>query len=516
MAATFTLYIDWNGDGDFSDAGEDVSARTLARSNVQVEYGRDQSRSLAPAKVGEASFELDNRSRDYSPDNGSSPLAGNVLPGRSVYLKGTLSAVDYTLFRGHLDDFTVRPEIGLRSIEVGCLDPLARLKGVRVSCELYGGLQTGQAIGVVLDAAGWSSTLRDLDPGATTVPWFWLRDTDAYDAVTQLVDSEGPGAQLSVGSDGSIVFRDRHHRLTSPASTTSQATFRDTGAEPNFSAPMAYDHGWKEIVNSVAFEIPLRQLSGALSAVWSTSGQYAIADGETLPISVSGTTPFMGAVTPVAGTDYTLLSGAVSVILSGTSGETVTIFITATGGPAVIADLQLRAYALATVATMQVAVEDSVSIGKYGRRSPLAARDPVWAGVHDALAIAELILAQRAERLPAVTITIRGGNDVRLLQQLARDLSDRIHIVETETGLDDDFYIEQIGHTVYDAGLMLETRFGCEKVADAPTGLLILDSATDGLLNTGKLGGVGYSDPTTVFLLDDSGQGLLNTGVLGF
>lgn len=516
MSATFTLYIDWNGDGDFGDTGEDVSARTLARSNAQVEYGRDQARSLAPSRVGESSFELDNTSKDYSPDNASSPLAGNVLPGRSVYLKATLAAVDYTLFRGHLDDFVVRPEIGLRSIDVQCLDPLARLKGVRVTCGLHQGLQTGQAIGVVLDAAGWSSTLRDLDQGATTVPWFWLRDVDAYDAITQLVDSEGPGALLTVGADGSVVFRDRHHRLTSSASTAVQATFRDTGAEPLFSAPMPYDHGWKEIVNTIAFQVPLRAPAGELAAVWSSQGQYSIADGETLPIAVSGTSPFMGAVAPESETDYTILTGTVTVALSATSGETVTIYVTASGGPAVISDLQLRAYPLATVATVQVSVEDTVSIGKYGRRSPASSRDPVWAGVHDALAVAELTLAQRAERLPAVTITIRGGNDTRLLQQLTRDLSDRTHIVEAQTGLDDDFYIEQIGHTVYDAGKMLESRFGCERVPDAPTGLLILDSATDGLLNTGLLGGVGYSDPAAVFLLDSGSQGLLDTSVLGF
>jgi len=56
--------VDWDGDGEFTDAGGDVSARVLARPGVAVQRGRDQARQLSPPMAGSASLVLDNRSRD--------------------------------------------------------------------------------------------------------------------------------------------------------------------------------------------------------------------------------------------------------------------------------------------------------------------------------------------------------------------------------------------------------------------------------------------------------------------
>lgn len=516
MPADYLVAVDWDDDGDYSGTGEDVSARTLARTDVTIRYGRDQARVLSPIAPGEAGLEIDNQSGDYSPESGSSPLAGNVLPGRGVLITGTLSSTDYILFRGHLDDYKLLPGRDRRSVALSCLDPLARLRGVRVTTDLHHSVQVGDAIGVVLDAAGWDADLRDLDQGATTCPWWWLDDEDAFDAITQLVDSEGPGSLLTVDTTGKIVFRSRHHRLTSAASVTSQATLRDSGAEPLYSAPLEYDHGWKDIVNVVSHAVPVRQLSGELSAVWQTSGLISISDGETVPVAARASSAFSGAVVPEAGTDYTLLSGVVSMTLSRTAGQSTTVYVTASGGPAVISDLQVRAYALETVSTRIVSAEETVSIGRYSRRGLPVGRDPVWAGVNDVVAIADLILAQRAERLPVISLTMRGANDTRLTQQLSRNLSDRVTVVNAELGLNGDCYIEQISHTISDAGEMHTTVFGLERVPTVASGLLILDDATLGKLDVGKLGGIGQSAASTVFILDDATQGQLGVGLLGY
>jgi hypothetical protein len=83
MAATYKLLIDWNGNGNFADSADDVTARVLdQRTAVTVRYGRDQARQLSPTSPGELNFELNNISRDYSPENASSPLAGFVAPAR--------------------------------------------------------------------------------------------------------------------------------------------------------------------------------------------------------------------------------------------------------------------------------------------------------------------------------------------------------------------------------------------------------------------------------------------------
>ena len=513
MPADYTVAIDWSGNGDFNGVGENVTARVLDRgSGLTAQYGRDQARALSPLSPGEARLELNNDSRDYSPDYAASPLAGLVRPGRPVKITATLNAVDYGLFRGHLDDFDILPDINARSVSASCLDALAKLKGVNISTGLYDARRSGEIVALILDAVGWPTDARDLDLGATLVPWWWVENQDAYEALMAIVDSEGPAALVSVDIDRTFIFRDRHHRLTRTASTTVQATFRDAGAEPLLSPPMTYDHGWRDIVNTVAFSVPDRALAAAESTVWEMEGQRTITDGETLAVTAVATSPFRSAITPEAGTDFTLLSGVVTVSLSRTSGQSTTIYFTATGGPATIADLQLRAYSLETRGTVVVSAEDTASIAEHGRRSMPSSRDPVWANQYDAQAIADLIIGQRANRLPIVTATLVGGNDIRLLHQLSRDLSDRVRIVETQTGLDDEFYIERIEHAVTD--LRHVTRFGCEKVATQVDNALRFDVAGRGF-NDGAFGAIGLDDPDLIMRFDVAGRGF-NDGLFAY
>lgn len=508
MPAQYEVRIDWNGDGTFSAVGDDVTKRVLERTMLSMSYGRDQVRALSPISPGEAELEINNSSRDYSPENTSSPLAGNILPGRDLRVQATVSGVTYSLYRGFLDDYNVLPDVETKTVKLTAVDLLGRFRDASVSIDLQSSIRTGEAIGLILDKMGWPTASRDLDPGATVIRWYWEERTDALAALQKLIASEGPGSTAYVGADGSFVFRDRHHHLTRAASKTSQATFRGTSTspEPIISTPLVYDQGWRDIINDVTIAVQERQPSGDLTVVWTSDATFSIADGETLSLVAESSDPFYSAVTPEVVTDYALLSGAVSVALSRTSGQSTTLYITASGGPAVLQGLQLRAYAVRVTRTVQVKASESASQAKYGVRSYPGGDPAPWAGVHDALAIAELILAQRAERLPIVRIRLVSANDTRLTHQLVRDLSDRVTIVDTETGLNAEFYIERIEHTVLENGLFLETVFGCEKVPTQPTNVFRFDVAGAGF-NDGQFGTVGLDDPSKIFLFDTVGRG---------
>lgn len=497
--ATYDFRIDWNNDGDFDDARETVTDRVLSRESVTISYGRDQQRSLSPIGPGQAAFALNNTSRDYSPENTNSPLAGNLLPARPVRIQATHLSTTYTLFRGFLDGFDVLPAKPERSVRVTCLDLLNRFRETAISTDLYKGIRTGEAIGIILDEIGWPAADRDLDLGATVIDWWWEENADAGEALERIVNSEGIPALVAVDANGNFVFRDRHHRYTRTESTTSQATISDTGGEPLFSAPLVYDHGWRDIVNSVNLSVNDRAPAGALANVFETDRTYSLSDGQTLPIKVEASDPFMGAVEPVDGTDFTTRSGTVEITLSRTSGQSATIFVKATGGAAVISSMRLRAYPVAVVSTFQVAAEDAVSISRYGRRS--YSQDAPWAGIHDARAIAEVLLGYRAERLPIITFRMVNGNDTRLTQMLSRDLSDRITVVDAETGLNDPFFIERIEHTVTEAGLFHETTFGCEKTPTQVDNVFRFDTTGQGF-DDGRFGITGLNDPLTMFRFD--------------
>ena len=80
--AKWLVCVDWNDDGDFSDANEDVTSDVLG---LTLEHFRD----LISGRVEAARLEMDlkNDGHKYSPPNGSSPLSGNLKPGRKVWVR---------------------------------------------------------------------------------------------------------------------------------------------------------------------------------------------------------------------------------------------------------------------------------------------------------------------------------------------------------------------------------------------------------------------------------------------
>ncbi|MFC9088986.1 RHS repeat domain-containing protein [Nocardiopsis dassonvillei] len=504
--------------------GEDITTRVLGtRTPVDISRGRDQARNLAPTGVGQTGLELDNRSHDYTPDNPDTPLSGFLGPGRPVTIRATWQGTTYPLFTGQIDDYTLDPERGAQSVSVTALDALGRLRDATLSTRMYPSLSTGEAIHVVLDEIGWPQDKRDIDPGASVLRWWWAEGTDAFDAVSQIVEAEGPSALVMVSPFGDFVFRGRHHRLLRPRSQSVQTTLRGEGAEPLFSSPVSYDIGWKDIVNAVDVAVAERE-PGRATAVWEDPGLINLAAGEVRHILVQADEPFTGARVPVIGTrvtgestdritpedhDLVLRAGQVSLSLSRTSGQSTTIRLAAGPAGASILGMRLRARPVPVARTIQVRAEDTESIAQYGRRSydgTLA-----LAGVHDVAAIAQLILGQRSQRLPVMTITVAaGGHDERMRQVLTREVSDRIHITEPTTFSDHDYYVETITHSIRDVGFDHTASFGAERVREQHPDALTFDDPARGF--GAVFGAAGIDNPTTLFILDHSS---LDEGLLG-
>lgn len=460
--ATYEVLVDWAGDGGFGGVGDDVTARTLgSRHTVTIQGGRNSpSRSVSDAAPGEASLVLNNVSRDYSPENGASPLAGLVGPGREILIRGALGGTVADLFRGALDDYTVRPSTADRAVELTCLDGLGTLAQTTISTPLYQGVTTGQAIGHVLDAAGWPADRRDIDPGHTAIAWWWEEGATALDALRKLVRAEGPPALVAVDGSGHLVFRDRTHRQIRDRSRYSQAVFAaGSGEEPQaLDAGFSYDAGWQSIVNRITIPVQVRACTGIPVQVWSTDIPFTLADGETVALVASASDPFLAAVTPVEGTDYILSSGVVTCSLDRDSGAAVTISVTAVGGPATVLTMGLRAAAVPVVTALTVTAEDQASIDQHGPRA--YPRDVPWVGANDARAVASIITTYYADRLPVITFRV-AGTPARLTQQLTRALSDQITVSEDESGVNSAFFIERIVHEIA-AGFHV-TTFTCEQ-----------------------------------------------------
>ncbi len=542
---TLKVEIDWDrsgfgtssGTAEYSDVytdeysgtnGDDVTDRVRPQSGtINLEYGRDQSTALAPTVAGRGSMVLDNADRALSPRNPASPFYGYLKPARPVRILRTWTdsltlpflldegailgnEVTQTLFFGHTDDNPINPELESKKATISLVDNLANFRGLNISTPLYSGIRTGEVISRILDATDWPDELRDLDAGATIFPWWWVDSQDALTALEDALRSEGPPALLTVGTSGEIIFRDRHHRLVSGSSLTSQSTWRSSGTvEPIMNKPFSYDEAWRNIVNTGSVSVDVRR-PGALQDVWSTDDSIVLTDGEHRRIVASTSDPFYGAVTPQEGIDFTVLSGVVTVTLTRDSGASTGIMLTASGDT-VVGGLKLRAYPVSVSHSVQVDVSDVSSIEDYGPRSFPA--DLPWCNEFDAESVLTAAVVQRSQPKPILSARfVLGGNANRLSGLLTRNLSDRVTIIEPETVLNDDFFIENIQHELtgeHDHAI----TFGLEMAPILPSPVFQLDTAgagaDDGLL------GDGFDDPATLFILDSTNVGhRLDEGML--
>lgn len=287
----------------------------------------------------------------------------------------------------------------------------------------------------------------------------------------------------------------------------------------SFIEPFGYAHGWRDIVNDVSFDVGERVPDDAWTAVWESDDTISLALGQSVQIQAKASEPFRDALDLVDGTDV-VSSGAGVVVasISRRSGQSTTLTLTAVGGAVTITRVQVRARAVPTAREVKVAAADSVSIARHSMRS--YPDDAPWAGQHDAFAITQLLLAHYAQRRPTVQLRLVSSDTDHLLQILTRTISDLITIRHGELGLDSDFHIESLQHSIArmpssDEDCVQRVHYatlGCER-----TGLTVSPNPF-----TFDVAGLGFDDgtfdptaadnPASIFVFDDPVRGRFGFG----
>jgi len=476
VKATWGVYVDWENDGDVTGTGENVTARVLNEPGVVFERGRDQIRALAPPMAGRCEFVLNNASKDYSVEYASGPLYGNLLPGREIAIN-TTSPVLATQWVGRVDDLQQEPFLkGGGRVRIPGLGMLARLKGIPVWVDLQENITTSAALALLFAEAGLAgSAYTLLDTGQTTLTAWWCAGDDAFDMLRKLLAAEGPGSAIYEQADGRIAFHSRHYRLLTARSTTSQVTFGNASTEPKHSLPFSYQPNLKDVVNSVTVAAAalsydrdeLRDLATipvVPAVTLAPAGVAVISVVLDAPADLESTPGFYES--PNLTLDGVAV-GAYSATYDQATGLLFTLTITSAASYTFTFDaVVIRGYpSVSTALLVPQTVDASASQAKYGTRGLPGGFSP-WPYITAVAAqeLANSVVVNYREPRATVSVTIANANSTRLTQQLTREISDRVTVVESQTGLNAAMFVERIRHEVREGGRFHRTTFGCEKV----------------------------------------------------
>lgn len=476
MPITYTVAMDANHDGDFTDMGEAISSAII---DLTWRLGMDKPYdSLAPPAT--ARITVRNPDKAFSPE-----YAGGLQPGTYIRIQSDDGSTVRTHFTGLIDHIAPSSgELGQRIAIIHAIGVDGALAEQTISLPPQTSVTADAVIDAVLDAAnlrrpilagyciigvsGYNSLdtaklfgqniARTLESGKSTFAYVgdtWDEGIRADSAIEQTTVSER--GRFFSDRAGEAVFYNRHHTLTH---TTSAATFADD------MDGLAYSYG-ADVTNHVQVTLTPRSIGAANSTLWTLASSQRIDPGiTTLHVRFRDDddqpTGALLLIPPIAGLDFNANTAAdgtgtdqtdsVRVNIEREDFSSATLRITSTAGTAVYlqAGMRLRGTPLliGDPVTIEHIAMDSVTF--YGQRS-LTLTLPTLTSLDEADQMARYELARRTSprgTIRAITLSTR----THPTHVLARTLFDRITITEMQTDHSGDYVIIAEEHHVTKGG----------------------------------------------------------------
>ena len=325
---------DWNKDGDYTDAYEDVTARVLTLSIQHKLYDQLSGLPYLGGGAGsKATLVLANEARWFSPE--AAGLAAEY-PGLEYGIYGIPIIVELGYYSGATPEYLVQfagiieasdeSEVyGKAQVTFECVDNSAVLSQYKQSTTISQDVLPSTQIAVLLVAAGM--LVYDLDTALAEVPYAWLDDENTWDECLQLAQADG--GMFYFGKGGTPTFR----RMTSPMeradSLASQATLNEGNA-------FLYRNSiaWRDYYTGVIAEWAGRY-QGTVTELYKAPGAIEVPPGETVTEECRFRYPAMAVVTPEYGVDYQAITSGPNTVAYGVAG--VQIAVTAYGQRADVA-----------------------------------------------------------------------------------------------------------------------------------------------------------------------------------
>lgn len=208
-------------------AASDLSLIDITADVRRVRISRGRDRDIDEFRAGTCYVEFNNADRRYDPTNTASNLYGNVEPMRGIVVTSIVGGVDYPLFYGYAQQWTVDySQQNLPLAGVVAADAMAILANQELPAiaSAHSGDLSGARISRVLDRAevNFPSDKRSVATGLSTF------------GATTLGQNAGRYLQLCAQSEGGTLYVSKAGVLTfeqrNTAPGASLATFADDGA----------------------------------------------------------------------------------------------------------------------------------------------------------------------------------------------------------------------------------------------------------------------------------------------
>jgi hypothetical protein len=216
----------------------DASSIIVDVSNVvnSISTRRGRNAQADQFQTGTLSLRIIDQNGDFNPMNAGGPYYQLLTPMRKVQITATYSGVTYPVFSGFITSYTTTtPQSAVGDVVytvINAVDAFRLAQNAQIStvAGTSAGQLTGARINNLLDAISWPATMRDVDPGLTTVQADPGTARTAL-AACQTIETTEFGA-FYVDAAGSFVFQDRN--LTASSVAAPPVLFNDNGTEIDY------------------------------------------------------------------------------------------------------------------------------------------------------------------------------------------------------------------------------------------------------------------------------------------
>jgi hypothetical protein len=195
-----------------------------------VQTNRGRSAIADQFQTGTMTLRIVDQDGDFNPQNPSGPYYELLTPMKKVQITATYSGVTYPIFSGFITSYVnTQPkdstEVAYTTIQAVDAYRLAQNAQISTVTGATAGDLSGTRINQILDQISWPATMRDVDPGLTTMQADPGTTRTSLNALQIVADSEY-GA-VYVDPSGSFVFQDRSVTVSSIGGTPT--LFADDG-----------------------------------------------------------------------------------------------------------------------------------------------------------------------------------------------------------------------------------------------------------------------------------------------